>query len=157
MNIMIELPKKVTDYMMWFLIQNWTKIRKSWMMFRGTLCSTTMDGPRLRGGGVCQRDLDPSPPHNLDLCLFNTQKWITFCPIYSNLLSVCVKVQISVEKRTDRFRTDLLTDKHLNEITLISTLLLRTVSRYSKNHWKKNIPTLNLVQMKSKVDSITVI
>lgn len=32
-----------------------------------------MDGPRLRGGGVCQRDLDPSPPHNLDLCLFNTK------------------------------------------------------------------------------------
>lgn len=45
---------------------------QSWMIFRGTLCSTTMDGPRLGGGGVCQRDLDPSPPHNLDLCLFNT-------------------------------------------------------------------------------------
>lgn len=102
--------KKATDFMMWFLIQNWTKIRKFWMMFRGTLCSTTKDGPRLGGGGVCQRDLDPSPPHNLDLCLFNTQKWITFCPIYSNLLCVCVKVQISVEKRTDRFRTDLRTD-----------------------------------------------
>lgn len=49
-------------------------------------------------------------------------------------MSTGVKVQISVEKRTDRFRTDLQTDKHLNEITLISTLLLRTVSKDSKNH-----------------------
>lgn len=62
------------------------------------------------------------------------------CPIYSNLLCICVKVQISVEKRTDRFRTDLRTDKNLNEFTLIRTLLLRTVSKDSKNHWKKKYP-----------------
>lgn len=138
MNIMIELPKKN-----WQIIwcDSWFRIeRKSaslgWCL-GAPYARQLWTGLGWEGEWGCQRDLDPSPPHNLDLCLFNTQKWITFCPIYSNLLSVCVKVQFSVEKRTDRFRTDLRTDKHLNEITLISTLLLRTVSKDSKNHWKK--------------------